>query len=453
MIYSFVIFDLLISIILLLLSDMFLKGVIVMFIMLYIWQLIRLFKKERRMMGALSLISFNTLFFAMYTFCTYFIPILILFDIIEETQFLLAIDFNIVYVPFALFLSSIAVSVYSWGYLKGISKPYKHSNKPLRNFNFILSLCNVMAFLVTVYFSFNFLEIVSTDVRDVSGKVGTLVNCFLILPVTLCGYMNKFYKRPLLKFIFKHWFLFLCIAYICVCMLSVGDRLMTICLFLPVAFIINEFVYKFKKIQVAVAAVIGVFFMFLISFTRGNSSLSQGVSDFGEAEHKIAFFQDVFPANATFILGTELYETSGLYKPMKIVPVLLTPIPFIPSLIENTFFNGSYSSAMYLTLANRKRSTVGESGIGTHVVVDILVSWGVIGVVLFFSVFGYIAGVSYCRRNSIYYLIITVGLVAWSIFMPRESMFDPYRDVVWMLLIASLLINISRKNESNMVQR
>ena len=440
--FLFVIYDLIIALLLLALAQYDVNVSIIGFVLLYIWQVRRLFVKEKKVMcDSYSLIRFNTFFFIMYSVCTYLIPILMLFDVDEEMKIIGLIDYSASYVSLSLLLSTIAVSFYSFGYLRGYNTKtvLTEPTKPIRGFSSIKTISFFLAGMVTVYFTYGFFNAKEAGEMDLSGIMGTLVNCFLILPVALCGYMNRYYHLPPIIFFKKYWFIFFCVLYISVSMLSLGDRLMAICLLTSTVFVINEFVYKFSKKQIFVALAAGMFFMFMISFTRGSTTMSQGFVEYRQSDNKLMVFQDVYPANACLILGTEVKEKQGLYKPLKIIPLSLSPLPLVPSFIKVAFFDGNFSSASYLTNVNKGRLNVGDSGLGTHVVADVYVSWGIIGIFFLFGLFGFFVGRCYAKRTNIFYYVASVGFVAWSIFIPRESLFDPYRDVVWMVAILFFL--------------
>lgn len=426
---------------------------IVVFSVIYIFQIVHLARESvRRHNGHYSVINFNVLFFIMYTLCTYIIPLFHLLGI-DAYDLFLPIQFKDSYIPQSLFLSSVAVEAYSSGYLKGLTKTRLTvktvSLSALRRAIFISS---IMSLLTTLFFLFDFLRSRNAGLKDVGGQTAVLVTCFAILPIILCGYANKYYKLSLIKFISKNWFPFSCILFISLSMLSIGDRLITVCLLSATVFIINEFVHKIKTPVFVVAVVIGFFLMFLISLTRGSGmTIGEGYSSYQSSGENMLVFQDVYPANATYLLGVELKETQGLYKPLRIIPYALNPIPFVPRWLKNTFFGGEIASAMYLTVHNRNNVRIGDTGLGTHIVGDIFISWGIVGVIALFALLGYLVGLCYIRRDNIYYLIAYSGLISWALFMPRESVFDPYRNVVWMLAFTAIVLSSisSHKSVSN----
>lgn len=415
----------------------------------YVIQVFRLFRKEKAIFNDdYSIVKFNTFFFLMYTMCTYLLPFMCLLGVGDEVSLISGVPFQSRYVPFSLFLSSIAVSCYSCGYLSLIKKNRNrvvHSSFiPIPQFSKVNRVFNVLAILLLLYFTYNFLFVRTSDEKDVSGRVGTLVNCFLILPVAIYGYMNKLYKYNILQFIRKYKTIFICILYIVFCMVSIGDRLMTICLISSVTFVISETVFRFTKLQIITAAIVGFLAMTTISMTRGHS-FSEGVENMGNLKSEYEMFQDVLPANACLPLGVELQETRSLYKPLRLFPILLSPIPFIPGLVVNTLYDGDISTGNYLTrISHSTTGTQGDSGVGTHVVTDIYLSWGVIGVIFFFSLFGGLVGFFSMRKDNIYYWVAIVGITAWAFFIPRESLFDPYRDTAWMIVIIFYILNIKR---------
>lgn len=441
---GYLLFDIVVAVVLLLLASYNMVWGAAGYVLLYIWQVRRLFHEEKKILkDRTSLISFNFFFFLMFSLCTYIIPVVVILGMDEEIKLLTQSYYTSKYIPYSMFLCAIAVAFYSTGYLRGLNKQtLSNTPKPIKNFRGILILSNVFAFIITVIFAITLIRAKAAGEMDIAGNVTTLVDCFIILPIALCGYMNQFYHYNLIQFVKKYWFILSCSLFIVITMLSIGDRFMTIVLLTPLVYIINTYVYRFSKLQIISALVLGFFFMFLISFTRGRTSLSDGVSDFRESDNKLVLFQDVYPANKCLIIGTEARIEQGLYKPLKIFSVALTPIPFLPSIIKNAFFEGEYSSTMYITEICRKKSNIGESGTGTQVVTDIFVSWGLIGVAFFFYLIGRIIGKLYRNKSSVFYYIAYVGFVTWSFYIPRQSLFDPYRDVVWMLAILYVLCHL-----------
>ena len=411
---------------------------VLLYVVIYFGQLYRLIRNDYiKNKRDYSIVNFNTLFFTMYSLVTYLIPVFYILNV-RDVNFSVFVQFNETYIRKTLLLSSIAVELYTYGYFRGLSKPSSRVNdKLLRNIDSILSIFKILSVIVTIYFLLHFFQARTLGNMDVSGRVSTLVNCFIILPITLSGYSNLKYNLGFWAFCRKHLIIFACAGIIVISMLSIGDRTIPVALLSAFLFIINEFVYKIRSSQFLLLIIIGVTFMFLISYTRGTSqSLIVGYRDFRSSDNKLSFFQDVYPGNANFILSTEIVEKEGLYKPLRIIPIFLAPIPFVPSLIKNTFFEGEIGTAMYLTLYNRNLVfSYGESGVGTHVVADIYLSWGILGVLLFFYLFGLIVGSLFTKKANPYSLISYTSLISWSIFMARASFFDPYRDIVWMCCI------------------
>lgn len=423
---------------------------IIGYLAIYIYQLIGLYRADKRIQkGRYSIVNFNVFFFTMYTFCTYLIPIFHLIGFNDYSIFSQMIYFKESYIPKALFLSSVAVEIYSLYYLKGFRKQKQtYAVIPFSLLKSGIHVSSLLSLVAVFIFFFDFIRARSLGALDVGGQTTALVTCFTILPVLLHGYANKYYYHlSLIKFLFKSWFPLSCQLVTVVSMLSIGDRLIAVCLLSALAFIINEYVYKIRTTLFLSAVVVAFFALFLIGLTRGTEmSYSEGLSEYQSSNERFVMFQDVYPANATFLMGTEAVETKGFYKPMRIIPYVLNPIPLVPSFIKNTFFDGEIASAMYLTLYNRTLSKIGDSGIGTHVVVDIYVSWGLFGILVMFGLFGYVVGLSYNRRENIFYMIIYAGLMSWAVFIPRESLFDPYRNIVWLLVVAWFLFgNRSKK--------
>ena len=153
-------------------------------------------------------------------------------------------------------------------------------------------------------------------------------------------------------------------------------------------------------------------------------------------------FQDVIPVNLDYYLGLHYVDHHGSYKPGRIIVYLLKPIPFVPSYLTNTFFEGDITTGNLLTEYNKKIVDVGSStqGLGTHCIVDVYMSWGIVGVVLLFMIFGMIVGKCYTNANKFYSLLIYCGLMAGAIYIPRESLFSTYRIAIWLVVLAFFLL-------------
>ena len=416
------------------------------YMLLYAYQLYRLFRLQKTDKGWLS---FNTLFFVMLTLVTYLMPILYLMDL--NSQILTVISYDERYVSKSLFLTSIAVTCYKMGYFKGENKSGKESTLlSVKSINRILRINKIFILIALITFLGSYSVALASGKRDISGLVVTLINCIFIFSIILSGYSNKVFRLSLMAFLVHHRFLYLCTFFIVVSMLVMGDRYTPICLAVTTLFIINRFVHRFTSIEFVCLLSVGFMVLVGVSLTRDTTDKKDALN---QERDFVVYFQDIIPINLDFYLGLEWKEKNGYFKPARFFQIATYPIPFLPTIITDGIFDGNVSSGVQLTEYNRiQTNTNDESGIGTHAIVDIYMSWGIMGIIILFYLFGFFVGTSSKKSNSLYYLFIYGCFVSRAIYIPRETLFTPYRDIVYLLIFASIIIHKKRmKNEKQRI--
>ena len=116
-------------------------------------------------------------------------------------------------------------------------------------------------------------------------------------------------------------------------------------------------------------------------------------------------------------------------------------VPFLTNLLVKLFGLNPW------TLGSAKYSTYlvfGDSppvGLGTHIVADIFLSFGIVGIILFFILLGYIIEKSKClSKYSIIYAFIYYELLSESVFMCRGTMFICLKIVVLEIILYYYII-------------
>ena len=417
---------------------------IVFFLFFYVYQLYTLFSSEIQN-KTFRIISFNVLFFLMYTLVTYLIPVFYLLGLSDSIVAVVVYDES--YLSTSLLLSAVSVESYMYGYLKSLNGTHKFNSdmifSTIAKKRFLLNLCAIVGCVV---FIFDYLKSRSQGLVDISGSTTTIVNCCMIMPMAIVGFLNKSDHLGVLAFLWRNRIIFSVVFFVILSLLLMGDRMTPLCLMCTMTFVINEFVYQFSIKQFIVGTLLGASLLFLISYTRHSDAgvnISHGITEFRTHENnKAVFFQDIFPINADLILGSEIHEKEGLFKPFRFVPLVCAPIPFLPNYIKKEFFDNDINTGLKLTTYNRDRLNFNyESDIGIHCVVDIFMSWGWLGSILIFLLFGTV--VSRITNNicNLFGVICYTGLISWSVYMARETLFNPYRDIVWMLIMAKFIIN------------
>lgn len=411
--------------------------IIICELVFYVIQLFRIYKLRRRD----HIFSFNMLFFIMFTLVTFLLPVLILLNL--DSLIVTHIQYNIKYLPKALLVCLLAVSCYTYGYKRGLQKVGGQKTIDYSSCCKLRHFSKISVIIVACLFVFLFNFMVRENSRDLHGFVLSLLNPFLFLSAFSAGLCNNYEKNGYYSFFKKNRIAVVCSVIVIVQMVLLGDRLTALTLLCTWAYIIDEYIKPFSRTTFIFGIIIGFILMFLVGFTRSDGvSLSRGVQNFDNRYDELAMFEDVLPINADLCIGVQWMETNGYFKPSRIFVYPFYPIPVLPSIMKREFFDGNISTAMELTLYNKSLTTIqNDSGIGTHIVMDIYMSWGIIGVIICFILFGLLVGK--CQSNiggSIIHPIVFLILMAYAIYLPRDTIFNLFRDIVYLYFLYRIVI-------------
>ena len=414
----------------------------------YCFQILSLHKYVKKV-DKRNYFEFNMMFFIMLTLCTYIIPIFYILGL--DQQFYTTVLYNEKYMNTALLINSVAVEAYLLGFIKGQVVSSNKNGKDEYIFrNYLVPINKVSRFLsiIGTLFVAVTLNKISEGSSDVRGPIVTLMVIIIILPLLIAGYSNKYYGDKTIAFILRNKLILICSLLVCFRMIMLGDRLTPLTIIFTIAFIYSRFVYPINRKMLLIGIIGGSILMFLISFTRHSfmdsksassmfSSFQSGSQEILSSEDRTVLFQDVIPINLDLLLGVEYVDKNGFFKPMRFIVEALAPIPFIPSQLKEFFFGGYTSSAVELTRKNKQVSLLaGDSGIGNHIVSDIYMSWGVIGVLIVFFIWGKVIGYSYMRVDiSFISCIIYASMMSYAIYFPRATIDTNFRDIAYIILM------------------
>lgn len=157
-------------------------------------------------------------------------------------------------------------------------------------------------------------------------------------------------------------------------------------------------------------------------------------------------FEDYIPASMSIYMLMSWREEHGgnLYYPGKIFIAPFLPIPYIPSILSDLFYGvkqqGDLNSGVLTTQIRNRISHYSDSGVGTHVVGDVYVSWGIIGIILMFFYFGKLVGQSQLKcSDNIFYALIYITLTCDAVYMARATLFLDIRNIGFQFFLVFLL--------------
>lgn len=402
--------------------------------------------------------EFNLFFFLMLALCTYTIPFFYIFGL--ENSFYTTIVYDPKYMNITLTINAIAVEAYFCGYIKGQHKKLSTSLISLffeNHFHVFNRVCKIICLVSTIFVLIAINRLASTSV-DIKGAIVTIMNVTILVPLIVAGYTNKYTKYGPVEFVYKNGLILVCSALVLLRMTLLGDRLTPLCIIFTIGFVYTRFVKPIGLRPLLVGVVVGAFLMFLVSFTRDSfmqssstsdmvSSFEAGGKDVLASDEKTVLFQDVIPINLDFMLAVEVTEKKGFYKPLRFIVEMLAPVPYVPALLKETFFDGYTSTAKELTYYNQRlSSTAGHSGLGTHMVCDIYMSWGILGVILVFFIWGKVIGKCYVNTETdIISCILFASMMSYAIYFPRATVDTNFRDMAYMVVFFYMVKSFIRK--------
>lgn len=411
-----------------------------------------------------NILSFNVIFLLSFFFCTYSYA---LFVIGAGVEFSMTI-FNFVnfdYITKAISLSTIAITSYflSYSYLKRnrrtqipIIDCFNASKlKLLGNIRSLLFICVVINYFYFIAKGGSSFSITSAPFLP------ELYKEFLIVYLIINSYNYKLVKFRLYDILMHNKRSVIESIILCILYIIGGDRGFPISIVFIFLGVYSFFYYRIKIIQFSLITIIGVVILFALRVTRGSeNSLSEGgimavtstTKDAISGQSVILLFSDLMGTSVEMCLGYEYVQEQGLTTPSKIFLIPLQPFPFLPSIAGELMYGKvPYElSAGYILNDYIGRSIGYNSSLGNHVVIDIYMHWGIIGVILSFFILG--RCISYLEHNKYTTLFIAssyIFLLSFALYLPRDSMFTLLRPIVFIWFIIHFFhIN---KNENKII--
>ena len=409
--------------------------------------------------------SFNLLFWISMFCTTFIVPLFVL-----PTGFRYTLDF---YANKGTSMVVFSMSLYYAGWISAYHKSRQYDRMSccsIRVNKTVVRVLSVFSLLVTFLYIYQYAIFLRTSTaydNDIGlGFTYTLIQSILCSALVVSSVYNKNSGiRSLSSFITNNSILLGCYAIIIVTSVFIGDRTMPIYLALC---ILGCYVFFIKRIRfitqwglILVAAAV----MVTIGKTRTtDSSFREGglgsigsttVETISSAETAVELFSDFMPATSALYacIDWRASNNNKLFYPLKIFKIPFSPLPYVPTLMARGMFgveNSELSSASLTTHHFSERVMDISGGLGTHAVGDIYVSWGIIGIFFFFYMFGIVLGTSQRRLyENIYWSLTYFALLSNALYIPRASILDNYRAIVFELFFVWLAGRISGKSIVN----
>lgn len=422
--------------------------ILVLFI-IFLWEGYLSIRKD---IGDKQFITFHTLFFLSFFLTTFAFPVFIFpFSNYDFLPYFYLVNISTINKASALAL--VGFSSYVSGVQIAIKLFHKNrlnsnTNVPvfsIKNLRFVVNFFTFVAFIIFVNNLYNLIGRKESVNNFDIGWVSTILYIVFIFGIVISLRINKY--TDLKSYIFRYWFMYSLFFLIALQLLYLlGDRGIVLSMSLVIISCISLEFKRLKRKYVILGLFLGIVVMFFVGNSRNTSDSLRDIGVKGVMENSVnyskdvgnlwIFFNDLTSISRNLYIGYEWKMNNDFYIPERIFFIALSPVPFLPSLLSDGNFQDFSSTGKLVTSYTSSRLPNGiKGGLGTHCVVDVFMSWGLLGVVLLFCLFGYLTASFRLKVNSMYSALAYYSFVAFSIYIPRSTIFETFRVSVLLVLV------------------
>ena len=350
-------------------------------------------------------------------------------------------------------LALVFINCYSIGYSKRKTRTYSNlSFNGLQGASVFVRQGLIISFLLIMLNAAYSLHTQGIDNAGVETNLFLfdIFNTFMVLACYSACNKTGANKIGTKVFVKTFWNVLVVTVIFVLVFLVIGDRgpMIRISLIVFYFFSIKTEVSFKKLILVGFAA---IFVMFFVRQTRsfedtslirnGISALSLDSNLFNFKESGlIVMFSDLYGIERELCAGYDYVMRFGYVHPEKILIVPTYAIPFLPSIILGLFGMTTDDYSMGAVLNDYLSDY--NPHFGNHIVVDLYMCSGIIGVVVFGLLFGVLSGVLYQKRTkNIYYTVCYAVLFSLAVYLPRDSVFSLIRPLSLCIIVTFLIRN------------
>ncbi|KAF2081155.1 O-antigen polymerase [Flavobacterium sharifuzzamanii] len=370
--------------------------------------------------------DFDVIFMFSFFFVMFFYPVF-MFQSDPLKYFAFQYEFNENVISRSTALSLLGMQSY---FLGSISFREKKISQPrTKPYDYITSLTLISAisfFLFIVSGGYASLKGAYSGEEVQSSGLGSYFRAFTT-PFLYCALALQFdylYKLNKDKFEIKGLknILIVYTIFFSVLMVMTGSRanilqVILICGGLYTAYYKNISFVKFIPLMI-----IGILGMFAINIARGGGEIS-GLAD---------IVMDLIINNRNTYMAVDYVDVNGITYGKTMFSVILAPFPFMQKIIFSIFHIDVWDASSSALITKISLGGESELGLGTNIIADLYMSFGMIGViVLMFFLGRYISKFLYMAKNNIYALIAYSVMMSYSVYIVRSEFFFAGRDLLW----------------------
>lgn len=312
-----------------------------------------------------------------------------------------------------------------------------------------------IVFVLLILMAFYYLVQAGFSYKDFAFDVAFWDLYFVLLAFCLIEHSKKKSKDCNFKEFYNlNKFPLFSAFFIVVLFLMFGDRGPVIKVLLVTGAIYNYYYRKIKFTQIAIVGMIGLVIMFFIRQTRGNDNLVAAASKSGMItkvfdlkDGAIYMFADLYGASMELNIAYAYKQNHPLYHPERIMAIPLTVVPFVPTIVLGIL--GTSMDEFNTGKELNRQMAQFNSQFGNHIVGDLYMSTGLVGVIIFSFILGFISKKLFINRfasesSAVAYMM----LFALALYLPRDSLFNIVRPLALSYIVGALILKKKTKRTS-----
>ncbi len=396
-----------------------------------------------------EVIGYNTLFTISFYFTNFVYPIFVY--PIDPRFSLFRFDFNHDVITKATALALVAYTCYGLGYsrvknlytskLKLAQNALIFPSKVSSNWRKLIVVSFIIFYILGGFDMFEHTYQVSVGK---AGLIPRLMN-IILFPLTIFSTIfilyDKSYSRQ------NRWYLVF--GLVSLALLTTGTRTLPLML-MSVVFYIFCNTRRISKLGVYFVLLLGVLLMSFIGQIRSNGIMEVGsINLFGESSlGYIEKMADLIINNRNLYVFYDYVQENGINYGLTMLSTVLSPIPFLQSVFVSLtglpeVFLSSASFSTFITLGYNP-----SMGLGTNLVGDAYLSFGLLGIIVLFYFLGYF--INNIRQKayagSFYSTIAYFVMIADCIYSCRSAYIGNLRILLWALFIGWIILKIYPKS-------
>lgn len=379
-----------------------------------------------------TLLKFELFFLLSFLFTNYVYPIV--FYPINPYFSLFRIPFNENYIVKGTALATLAATWFCVGiYEKKTIKIHFKETFDIKKKLKIPRITTILLFLLfipslyTIYRS----GVYSTEFE--SSYVNVILKYVILYVIFAFTYNNRtlkfgqFSRLALSSIVIQFTFLYV------ILFLLIGSRTIPLNIVLFSILLINILIYRISKKQITILIIGGALLLTAVGLARGGSGIEGGaitsIWDIGT---------DLTINNRSLYVLIEEVDNHGVTYGATFLMNILSAVPFaqylfldISGLPLSTISSANLVTDLHFdSVQNEERF-----GLGTNLVGDVYLAFGLVGVIFLFWLFGYVLRRLYFNigRGKTISLLIYALFFMSTIYYTRSGYLTPVRDIVWVL--------------------